>query len=44
LDSITKTEAGPVEKFVEHLQEKLDEKLEAGYPPDAPTLLDVIEE
>jgi len=44
LESITKTEAGPVEKFIEHLQEKLDEKLEAGYPPDAPTLLDIIEE
>jgi len=44
LENITKTEAGPAEKFVEHLQEKLDEKLETGYPPDAPTLLEVMEE
>ncbi|HNT77124.1 MAG TPA: NotI family restriction endonuclease [Anaerolineae bacterium] len=43
LDSITKTEAGPVEHFIGRLQEKLDEKLETGYPPDAPTLLEAIE-
>lgn len=24
------------------LQEKLDQKLENGYPPDAPTLADVV--
>jgi hypothetical protein len=38
LETITVAEAGPVEDFVEHLQQKLDEKLENGYPPDAPTL------
>ncbi len=40
LDTITKAEAGPMQDFVDYLQEKLDEKLETGYPPDAPTLLD----
>ena len=44
LETITKAEAGPVEGFVEHLQQKLDEKLENGYPPYAPTLTDLIEE
>ncbi len=41
LEVITRTEAGPMDSFVQHLQEKLDEKLENGYPPDAPTLLDI---
>jgi hypothetical protein len=40
LEAITKTEPGPVEDFINYLQEKLDEKLEGGFPPDAPTLLD----
>ena len=44
LERITTTDAGPVEEFVEHLQQKLDEKLENGYPPDAPTLAEFIEE
>lgn len=44
LRSITTTEAGPVEDFVGQLQEKLDEKLDTGYPPAAPTLLDLVEE
>lgn len=36
---LTTSEAGPVEHFVAHLQQKLDEKLD-GNPPDAPTLTD----
>jgi hypothetical protein len=44
LDTITTAEAGPVADFIEHLQQKLDEKLENGYPPDAPTLLDLNDE
>jgi hypothetical protein len=44
LETITKTEAGPVEGFIEQLQQKLDEKLENGYPPDAPILTDFIGE
>jgi len=44
LETITTTEAGPVDDFVEHLQQKLDEKLENGYPPDAPTLMEFVEE
>jgi hypothetical protein len=38
LEVITTAEAGSVNDFVEHLQQKLDEKLENGYSPDAPTL------
>lgn len=38
LETITTAEAGSVEDFIEHIQLKLDEKLENGYPPDAPTL------
>lgn len=44
LETITTTEASPVESFIGHLQRKLDEKLENGYPPDAPTLTDFLEE
>ncbi len=44
LKTITTTEAGLVKDFIEHLQQKLDEKLESGYPPDAPTLIEFIEE
>jgi len=44
LETITTTEAGPVEEFVEHLQQKIDEKLDNGYPPDAPTLAEFVEE
>lgn len=44
LEILTTAEAGPVEYFIEHLQEKLDEKLENGYPPDAPTLRDFSQE
>jgi len=40
LDRITTAEAGPVEGFIQHLQEKLDEKLE-GISPDAPTINDI---
>ena len=42
LEVITKTEAGSIENFVIKLQEKLDEKLENGNPPDAPSLADII--
>jgi hypothetical protein len=44
LETITTAEAGPLEEFVGHLQQKLDEKLESGYSPDAPTLADISEE
>lgn len=37
---LTTAEAGPVEQFVEHLQSKLDEKLDNN-PPDAPALNDL---
>ncbi|MGH9845869.1 MAG: NotI family restriction endonuclease [Blastocatellia bacterium] len=40
LNQITTAEAGPVDDFIEHLQEKLDEKLE-GFAPDAPTIGDI---
>lgn len=43
LDKITRAEAGDVESFIGHLQEKLDAKLEVGHSPDAPTLTDVFE-
>jgi hypothetical protein len=43
-ESITTTEAGQIDNFIEHLQQKLDEKLEDGYPPDAPTLMDLLKE
>ncbi len=42
LKRITRTEAGPVEEFIGKLQDKLDQKLENGYPPDAPTLADIV--
>jgi len=37
---LTTAEAGAVEHFIEHLQSKLDEKLDNN-PPDAPTLSDI---
>jgi hypothetical protein len=43
LDKITTPEPGPVESFIDYLQNKLDEKLEDGNPPDAPILTDVLE-
>jgi hypothetical protein len=42
LDKITKAEAGDIQTFIEHLQERLDEKLENGSAPDAPTLQDIL--
>lgn len=42
LEKITTPEAGPIEEFVSGLQEKLDEKLDNNYPPDAPTLADIV--
>jgi len=42
LQKITTPEAGPIEDFVSGLQAKLDEKLDNNYPPDAPTLADII--
>jgi len=44
LQKITTPEAGPLEKFMGELQTKLDEKLENNYPPDAPTLADIIKQ
>ncbi|MEW5831138.1 MAG: NotI family restriction endonuclease [Chloroflexota bacterium] len=44
LETLTQTQAGPIDEFIEHLQQKLDEKLENGYPPVAPTLLDTDDE
>jgi Restriction endonuclease NotI len=41
LEKITRAEAGDIQNFMEHLQEKLDAKLESGHSPDAPTLADV---
>ena len=43
LEKITTAEAGEVRTFVDHLQNKLDEKLEDGNPPDAPTLNEIIQ-
>lgn len=37
---LTTAEAGPVDTFIEHLQSKLDEKLDN--PPDAPALTDIV--
>jgi hypothetical protein len=42
LHRITTPEAGPIEKFIAELQAKLDEKLDNHYPPDAPTLADIL--
>ena len=41
LDKITMAEPGDIQSFIDHLQEKLDDKLENSSPPDAPTILDV---
>lgn len=38
LDKITRSEAGNVTGFIEHLQERVDEKLEGGNPPDTQTI------
>lgn len=38
---LTTAEAGSVNTFIEHLQSKLDEKLDNN-PPDAPTLTDIV--
>ena len=38
---LTTAEAGPVDMFIQHLQSKLDEKLDNN-PPDAPSLADII--
>lgn len=43
LDKITRADAGNMQNFMEHLQEKLDAKLENGHSPDAPTLADVFD-
>jgi hypothetical protein len=44
LRKITTPEAGSIEDFVADLQVKLDEKLENHFPPDTPTLADVIQQ
>jgi hypothetical protein len=38
LDQITRPDVGAPEEFLERLQEKLDEKLENGNPPDTKTI------
>jgi len=43
LEKITTPQPGLMADFIERLQEKLDEKLEEGNPPDAPTLADLLE-
>lgn len=43
LNKITTAEPGDIQRFIDQLQEKLDEKLEDGSPPDAPTLLDALD-
>lgn len=43
LNQIATPQPGSIERFVEHLQEKLDHKLENGEnPPDAPLLMDLL--
>lgn len=42
LQKITLPEAGKLEDFMENLQEKLDGKMENSVSPDAPTLIDII--
>lgn len=43
LRTLTEAEAGPVEDFIQELQGRIDEKLEIAYPPEAPTLRDILE-
>ena len=43
LDRITKPTIGSIDSFVELLQSRLDAKLADSSPPDAPTLLDIVE-
>jgi hypothetical protein len=43
LDRVTLPEPGPIDVFIELLQDKLDEKLDESNPPDAPTLTDGID-
>lgn len=43
LERITLPQAGPVGTFINHLQERLDEKMDTTNPPDAPTLTDLID-
>jgi hypothetical protein len=43
LITLTKSEPGNIRDFIAVLQDKLDEKLEDGNPPDAPTLDQIIE-
>ncbi len=42
LDRITTSAAGPVGEFVATLQDRIDEQLEDGNPPDAPLLTDIL--
>ena len=43
LDKITRAEPGDVQDFVDQLQERLDDKLDNGTSPDAPTLFDAFD-
>lgn len=38
LEQVTKPKPGDVQEFVDHLQEKLDEKIDNGTPPDVVTI------
>lgn len=42
LFEITKVEAGSLDDFVAELQSRLDNHLNKGYPPEAPTLMDIV--
>lgn len=42
LDTISISEPGDMNDFIELLQNKLDEKLESSAPPDAPALSDIL--
>lgn len=45
LERIAVPEPGPVEAFMDLLQERLDEKLDgSANPPDAPTLADLLDQ
>ncbi|NOZ05305.1 MAG: hypothetical protein GXP41_02980 [Chloroflexi bacterium] len=42
LDTITTPTPSGLNEFIEQLQQKLDKKLDGGFPPDAPSLADVV--
>jgi hypothetical protein len=44
LERITRPQAGPIQDFIEILQDKLDQKLDGVSAPDAPSLQDILSE